>query len=93
MNEVQKPLTVEQAANFLNLKPSYIYNLVFYGKLTAYRPGGKRLLFKVSDLENYAYKNVVGGGHSGRADTILNTAQKGTPRKAGRKKEKVLCHA
>ena len=82
MNETQKPLNVQQAAEFLSLKPSYIYNLVFYGKLTAYRPGGKRLLFKVSDLEKYAYRNVVGGGHSGRADAILNAAQK---RKSRRK--------
>ena len=75
MNETQKPLNVQQAAEFLSLKPSYIYNLVFYGKLTAYRPGGKRLLFKISDLERYAYKNAV-GGHSDRATAILNTAQK-----------------
>jgi excisionase family DNA binding protein len=80
MNEIQKPLTVEQAADFLGLKPSYIYNLVFYGKLVAYRPGGKRLLFKVSDLERYAYRNQV-GGHSERADSILNTAQKKPIRK------------
>jgi len=81
MSEIQKPLNVREAAEFLNLKPSYIYNLIFYGKLKAYRPGGKKLLFKISDLENYAYKNVVGGGHSGRADTILNTAQRKKPRK------------
>ena len=83
MNDTQKPLNVEQATEFLNLKPSYIYNLVFYGKLTAYKPSGKRLLFKVSDLEKYAYKNVV-GGHSGRADTILNTARKRKPRRKAR---------
>jgi excisionase family DNA binding protein len=80
MNETQKPLNVEQAAEFLNLKPSYVYNLVFYGKLTAYKPSGKKLLFKVSDLEKYAYGNK-GGGHSDRADSILNTAQKRKPRK------------
>ena len=80
MNETQKPLNVQQAAEFLNLKPSYIYNLVFYGKLKAYRPGGKQLLFKVSDLERYAYGNPV-GGHSDRADAILNAAQKRKPRK------------
>ena len=83
MNEPQKPLNVEQAAEFLGLKPSYIYNLVFFGKLTAYRPGGKRLLFKVSDLERYAYGNKV-GGHSERANTILNTAQKRKPRRKAR---------
>jgi len=49
--------------------------LVFYGKLTAYKPGGKKLLFKISDLEKYAYGNKI-GGHSERAETILNTAQK-----------------
>ena len=79
MNETQKPLNVQQAAEFLDLKPSYIYNLVFYGKLTAYRPGGKKLLFKVSDLESYAYGNKI-GGHSERTETILNAAQKRKPR-------------
>jgi len=80
MNKTQKPLNVIQAAEFLNLKPSYIYNLVFFGKLTAYKPSGKRLLFKVSDLEKYAYGNKV-GGHSDRATAILNTAQKRKPRR------------
>jgi len=75
MNETQKPLNVEQAAEFLNLKKSYIYNLVFYGKLTAYRPGGKMLLFKVSDLEKYAYGNKI-GDYSNCADSILSKTQK-----------------
>jgi excisionase family DNA binding protein len=80
MNETQKPLNVEAAAEFLGLKVSYVYNLVFYGKLTAYKPGGKKLLFKISDLERYAYGNKV-GGHSERAETILNAAQKKKPRR------------
>jgi hypothetical protein len=48
--------------------------------LTAYRPGGKPLLFKISDLEKYAYGNKV-GGRSDRADAILNEAQKRKPRR------------
>jgi excisionase family DNA binding protein len=80
MNETQKPLNVQQAAEFLGLKPSYVYNLVFYGKLPAYKPGGKKLFFKVSDLEKYAYGNRI-GGHSDRADSILNAAQKKKPRR------------
>jgi len=83
MNEIQKPLNVEQAADFLGLKTSTVYNLVFYGKLKAYKPGGKRLLFRISDLEAYAFKNVV-GNHSERANTILNTAQKKKPRRKAR---------
>jgi excisionase family DNA binding protein len=80
VNEIQKPLDVKAAAEFLGLKPSYIYNLVFYGKLTAYKPGGKKLLFSISDLEKYAYGNKV-GGHSERAEAILNAAQRKKPRK------------
>lgn len=86
MNQLQKPLSVQAAADFLGFKPSYIYNLVHYGKLTAYKPGGKILLFKISDLEKYAYGNQV-GGHSERADSILSNAQK-RGRSSGRKKEK-----
>ena len=85
MNQTQSPLNVQQAAEFLGLKPSYIYNLVFLGKLTAYKPGGKRLVFKIADLEQYAYGNKV-GGHSERADAILNSARKRkkkTPKRAG----------
>jgi excisionase family DNA binding protein len=83
MNERESPLNVQQAASFLGLKPSYVYNLVFYEKLTAYKPGGKKLLFKISDLEKYAYGNKV-GGHSERAETILNTSQKRKSRKKQR---------
>ena len=75
MNERETPLNVQQAAEFLGLKPSYVYNLVFYRKLLAYKPGGKKLLFRISDLENYAYGKKV-GGHSNRADSIINASQK-----------------
>jgi len=81
--ETQKPLNVQQAAEFLNLKPGYIYNLVFFGKLPAYKPGGKRLLFKIADLEKYAYAHKV-GGHSGRAEEILNATQSRKPRRRAR---------
>ena len=77
---VQKPLNLEDAAAFLSLKPATVYNLVHFGKLPAYKPGGKRLLFKISDLERYAFGNVK-GDHQNRADAILNKAQGRKPRK------------
>ena len=80
MTETQRPLNIDQAAEFLGLKKSYVYNLVFFRRLKAYKPGGKRLFFKVSDLEKFAYGNEV-GGHSDRANEILNTAQKRKPRR------------
>ena len=58
MNEpIQRPLTLQEAALFLGLKEKSLYGLVFHKKITAYKPGGKRLLFKLEDLEAYAYRN------------------------------------
>lgn len=73
---VQRPLNLKQAAEFLGLTESYVYNLIHFGKLTAYKPGGKKLLFKVSDLERYAFGGNVVGGHADRADMILSGAKK-----------------
>jgi excisionase family DNA binding protein len=53
----QKPLNVQEAAAFLGLKPSYIYNLCHYGKLPHFKPGGKKIVFRLSDLESYLYRN------------------------------------
>jgi excisionase family DNA binding protein len=77
MNETQKPLNVKEAAIFLNLKPSYVYNLVHYGKLPAYKPGGKILLFKESELLEYAFRNKQSADFelAKKADRILNGAK------------------
>ena len=67
--------SVKQAAQFLNVTPGYIYNLVYFGKLTGYKPGGKILLFKQSDLEKYAFGNPR-GNKADTADKILNKKKK-----------------
>jgi excisionase family DNA binding protein len=53
---IQRPLNLKQAAEFLGFKPSYVYNLVHYKKLTAYKPGGKVLYFKQEDLEKFIFR-------------------------------------
>jgi excisionase family DNA binding protein len=71
---LQKPLNVQEAAAFLGLKPSYIYNLIHFGKLAAYKPGGKKIIFKQSDLENYLYRNRKAADFelNERAETLIN---------------------
>ena len=68
-----KILNVEEAAEYLHIKPAYLYNLVHYRKITAYKPGGKMLLFKIQDLEKYAFRNRKGDSIelSEQADAIL----------------------
>jgi excisionase family DNA binding protein len=85
MNETtQKPLDITQASEFLHLKKSYVYQLVFLGRIRAFKPGGKKLLFKLSDLEEYAYRNQK-GGNSERADAILNAPKKPRRKSQGEK--------
>jgi excisionase family DNA binding protein len=71
---LQRPLNVQEAAAFLGFKPSYIYNLVHFGKLAAYKPGGKILFFKQSDLEAYIFRNRKAADFelADQAETILN---------------------
>ena len=76
MDTNNKPLGVTQAADFLGFTRAYLYNLVHYGKIPAYKPGGKKLFFKQADLENYVY-GVKKGGRSERADAILNSRKGG----------------
>jgi excisionase family DNA binding protein len=74
---VQKPLNVQEAAAFLRLKPSYIYNLVHFGRLTAYKPGGKILFFKQEDLERFAFRNKKTADFelAEQADQLINRAR------------------
>ena len=57
MTETTKPLNVEEASSYLHITPAYLYNLVHNRKITVYKPGGKMLLFKIQDLEKYAFRN------------------------------------
>ena len=44
-------LNVEQAAEFLNYKKSYLYKLVFYKKIPCYKYGPRQLMFDKNDLQ------------------------------------------
>jgi len=70
---MDKPLTVFQAAEFLNLSTGYIYILVHQKKLASYKPNGKKLYFKQADLEAYAYgkRTLSNQEMSAEADRVL----------------------
>lgn len=55
-NQFEKPLSLTEAAVYLNLTSSYVYKLTSQGKIKCFKPGGKRLFFKRSDLDAYAYQ-------------------------------------
>jgi excisionase family DNA binding protein len=66
-------LTVNDAAVFLGLKKSYLYQLVFHRAIPAYKPRG-RLLFDQGELEAYVRKGRIPTFDelSQKADSIIN---------------------
>lgn len=54
----EEPLALEQAAKYLGLSRSYLYKLTFLNSITFYKPNGKKIYFKKSDLNNWLYRNL-----------------------------------
>ena len=52
-------LTPKQAASYLHRSVGNLYNLVWEGKLRAYKPGGRCLLFKRSELQEWIEQAAV----------------------------------
>lgn len=48
-----EPLDVKQTAEYLKLKPSYIYSLIHQNKIPYHKPNGKRVYFFKSDLNKW----------------------------------------
>jgi len=44
---------VKDAASFLDITPGSLYNLKFQGAIPSYKPNGKKLLFKTSELQAF----------------------------------------
>jgi excisionase family DNA binding protein len=71
---VQKPLNVTEAAEFLGLKPSYIYKLIHLGRIPHYKPTGGRVFFKQEELEQFIFRGRSAADYElqERAEQVLN---------------------
>jgi excisionase family DNA binding protein len=55
----EKPLTLEEASNYLDCSKSYLYKLTASGQIPHYKPNGKRVFFAKKDLDDYILRNPV----------------------------------
>jgi excisionase family DNA binding protein len=71
---VQKPLSITEAAEFLGLKPSYLYKLIHLGRIPHYKPIGKRVFFKREELEAFIFRGRSSADYEllEKADGLLN---------------------
>lgn len=54
---VKTILSTEEAAEFLGLKPSYLYKLTSNKEIRFFKPQGKLIYFKKEDLETFLLRN------------------------------------
>ena len=52
-----KPLTLKEAAKFLNLSQSHIYKLTSERKIPHFKPSGKKIYFDKSELVQWLKRN------------------------------------
>ena len=54
-----RPLTLEEAADYLGFSKSYLYKLTSANKIPHYKPQGKRVYFAKGELNTWLYRNPV----------------------------------
>ncbi len=52
-------LNIDEAAEYLKLKKSYIYNLVYKNLIPFYKPTGKKLLFNKAELIEWIKRSRI----------------------------------
>ncbi|MCH8021904.1 helix-turn-helix domain-containing protein [candidate division KSB1 bacterium] len=57
--QTETPLTLDEAAQYLDISKSYIYKLTCSNKIPHYKPQGKRLYFAKSELDTWLLRNPV----------------------------------
>lgn len=54
---VKSILSVEEAAVFLNMKPSFLYKMTSAKRIKFFKPNGKLIYFQKCDLEAFLLRN------------------------------------
>ena len=54
-----KPLTLNEAAEYLDISKSYLYKLTCTNRIPHYKPQGKRIYFDKSELDAWLLRNPV----------------------------------
>ena len=55
----KKFLTTKEAAEYLGLKIGYLYKMTSRHEIPYYSPGGKRMFFKLSELDRWIEKSRI----------------------------------
>ncbi len=73
-NQPDRPLSISEACAYLHLSKSYLYKLTCTRQIPFYKPNGKIIVFKKSDLEAwiFRYRQSTDEELDAEADAIIN---------------------
>ena len=57
--QTEKPLTLNEAAQYLDISKSYLYKLTCKNAIPHFKPTGKRIYFSKSELDTWILRNPV----------------------------------
>lgn len=69
-------LTIEEAADFLDLSKSYLYKLTKRGEIPHYKPRGKKIFFRKMELWNHVLQGKVAPEGSDEPGSYLSPGEK-----------------
>jgi len=79
MKVANKPLSLEEAANYLDVSESFMYKATHRNLIPHYQPGGKKIYFKIEDLDEWIFRNRVKSNEEleNEAYEFINKQKKG----------------
>ena len=57
--QTEKPLTLEEAARYLDVSTSTLYKMTSLNKICYHKPNGKRIYFSRSELNTWLLRNRI----------------------------------
>ena len=57
--QTEKPLTLNEGAQYLDISKSYLYKLTSANKIPHWKPQGKRVYFTKAELDSWILRNPV----------------------------------
>ena len=76
LQQPEQILSFNEACTFLDYSKSYLYKLTYSRQIEHYKPNGKKLYFKRSDLEAWLLRNRVKTADEIEQETIDHTIKK-----------------
>ena len=70
-------LTIDEAARYLEMSKSYLYIMTCKKQIPYYKPNGKRLYFKKTELNEWLQSNRVSSVNEAESSAALYIAKKG----------------